>query len=118
MSSGLPHTVAMRMPGRGPLTVAIALAAVVAAGLAGADERGGERDHDNAWRAREHGSTLPLGEVLEIVGPRIDGEIIETEIEYDDGRLVYEFTYVDRGGRVRQLAVDAATGAVVEENPD
>lgn len=77
-----------------------------------------EKDHDDAWSARKGGSILPLPEVLAIVGPQIDGEIIETEFEIEDGRPVYEFKYVNRKGRVRELYVDARTGIFLKDKPD
>ena len=77
-----------------------------------------ERDHNDAWSAREGGATLPLPEVLGIIGPQINGEIIETEFEYEHGRPIYEFKYVDRNGRVRELYVDARTGVILKDKPD
>ena len=78
----------------------------------------GEWDHDDAWSARQGGSILPLPEVLAMVRPQIDGKIIEMEFEYEYGRPVYEFKYVNGNGRVRELYVDARTGAIVKDKPD
>ena len=75
-------------------------------------------NHDDAWVARESGSILPLPEVLALVDPQIDGEIIKTEFEYEHGRPVYEFKYVDANGRVRELYADARTGVIIEDKPD
>ena len=44
--------------------------------------------------------------------------IIETEFEYEDGVPVYEFKYIDRSGRVRELYVDARTGAILKDEAD
>ena len=62
---------------------ALLASAILAAGpvtdMARADEKRkgrSERDHDDAWGAREGGSILPLPEVLAFIGPQIDGEII------------------------------------------
>ncbi|MDP6707035.1 MAG: PepSY domain-containing protein [Alphaproteobacteria bacterium] len=75
-------------------------------------------DHDDALKARQDGAVLPFPEVLAMVRPDIDGEIIEIEFEYEDGVAVYEFKYVDRRGRVRERYVDARTGAVLKDKPD
>jgi uncharacterized membrane protein YkoI len=104
----------------------LALSTLAAAPLvqdAFADEKKGwrrnrDRDHDDAWRARQGGAILPLAKVLAMVRPKIRGEIIETEFEYEHGRPVYEFKYVDRRGRVRELYVDARTGAILKDEPD
>jgi len=112
------------MTRRSFVTALLAFAALAARGkrdLVLADKkrkRRSERDHDDAWRARKGGSILPLPDVLAIVGPEIDGEIIETEFEYEHGRPVYEFKYVDRNGRVRELYVDARTGVILKDKSD
>ncbi len=77
-----------------------------------------KKEQDDAWEARRDGSILPLSEVLALVGPKIRGEIIETEFDYEDGQPVYEFKYVNIKGRVRELYVDARTGAILKDKPD
>ena len=106
------------------------IAALLAAGMAGAvlvtevagadKNRKGriERDHDDVWSARRDETILALPQVLAMVGSKIDGEIIETEFEVEHGRPVYEFKYVDGKGRVRELYVDARTGAILQDKPD
>jgi len=125
LSSCLGHCVGMRLMTRRSFATIVLASGAVAAGLvsdaARADKKRkgrGDRDHDDAWRAREDGSTLPLSRVLDIVVPQIDGKIIETEFEYEDGQPVYEFKYVDRQGRVRELYVDARTGVIIKDKPD
>ena len=56
--------------------------------------------------------------MLTLIGPKISGEIIETEFDYEDGQPVYEFKYVDRNGRVRELYVDARSGDILKDKPD
>ena len=41
------------------------------------------------------------------------GRVIETELERDDGRWVYEFRLLPPSGQVFQLKLDAATGALL-----
>ena len=104
---------------------ALLATAAVSAGLVTREARAGKkrrrrgrRDHEDAWSAREEGSILALPKVLDIVGPQIDGEIIEIKFETEHGGPVYEFTYVDRGGRVRELYADARTGAILKDKPE
>jgi len=125
LSSWAMHFVGMRSMTRRSFVIALlasaALAVGLAAGVARADKkrrRRGRRDHDDARRAREGGVILALPEVLGIVGPQIDGEIIETDFEYEHGRPIYAFKYVDRKGRVRELYVDARTAAILKDEPD
>lgn len=125
LSSATEHGAAMQLIARRTLLVGLLASTVLAFGTArdGAwadkiKQRAREGDHDDAFSAREDGTILPLAEVLAIIRPRIDGEIIETEFEYEGGRPVYEFKYVDRRGRVRELYVDARTGRILKDEPD
>lgn len=75
-------------------------------------------DHERARVALERGEVLPLATLLERLAGVIDGDIIATEFERDDGRWIYEIEYIDRDGRVIELEVDAADGTVLEREVD
>lgn len=78
----------------------------------------GEEDHDEAFRARRGGSILSLARVMAMVRAKIDGQIIETDFEYEHGVPVYEFKYVNRRGQVRELYADARDGTILKDEPD
>lgn len=63
---------------------------------------------------RSH-KVLPFTKVLEKVHDLIEGEIIETRFEIEDGVPVYEFKYITRKGRVLEIYMDAKTGAVIKK---
>ena len=71
-------------------------------------------DHDRARRALESGEIRPLSELLAAIEARYDGRVIETELERDDGRWIYEFKLLPPSGRLFELDVDAATGEVIK----
>lgn len=73
-----------------------------------------EGDHDEAREAVTRGEALPLSEILRIVRRVEPGEVIEVELERDDGRLEYEIEVLTPGGRVRKVSLDARTGAILE----
>lgn len=115
----------MKLMTRRTFVISVISATLLAAGLvmdaAHADKnRPGARegDHDDALTALKKGDVRPLPEILKLVRPKIDGEIIETEFEYEHGRPVYEFKYVDKGGRVRELYVDARKGTIIRDKLD
>lgn len=89
-----------------PVTVLAALAAGPAAA----------RDYDDHERARaalRAGQIRPLAEILAMVERRYIGRVIETDLDLDDGRWVYEFKLLPPSNRVYELEVDAATGALL-----
>jgi uncharacterized membrane protein YkoI len=98
------------MPTRRLLPLAALLPALVAALPAAARS---SRDHERARAALESGEIRPLSALLADVEARYDGRVIETELERDGGRWIYEFTLLPPTGRVFELAVDAATGEVL-----
>jgi uncharacterized membrane protein YkoI len=87
------------------------------AGAADADRRRGG-DHERARRALKQGEVRPLAEILADVRNSIGGEVIEVELDREDGRYVYELTVVSPSGRLLEVKVDAATGAILEVEDD
>lgn len=69
-------------------------------------------DHERARRALEAGEVLPLRTVLERVERDYPGQIIEVELERDDGMWFYEVKLIRSGGAVIELKLDARDGAV------
>lgn len=101
--------------------MALALAAAPAAG----DEVGcasgeyeNKHDHERARRALECGEVMPLTDVLAAVRPHISGRLIETEFERKGRLWVYELTYIDSGGHLLEIYVDARTGQILKSEGD
>jgi uncharacterized membrane protein YkoI len=90
--------------------VALALALL----LAGVPARADEEDHDEARRALEEGRVRPLSEIRAHVERAVGGRVVGVELERKDGRYLYELKVV-RGGRLREILVDAQTGDIVGE---
>jgi uncharacterized membrane protein YkoI len=77
-----------------------------------------DNDHERARAALERGEVLPLATILEQLQGVIDGDVIATEFERDDGRWIYEIEYIDRDGRIVELEVDAADGRILKREVD
>lgn len=104
-----------RSPRAFPLfALAAALALSCAAGAARADDD----DHDAARQAREAGDVQPLAALQEHVTAEIGGRIVGVEFEREDGRYIYEFRVLMPDGRLREVEVDARSGAVREGEVD
>lgn len=75
-----------------------------------ADER---QDHDRARAALRAGEVLSLQQVLEKVRRNYPGEVLDVELEREDGRWVYELKLLQTGGQLVRLDVDAKTAEVL-----
>ncbi|EGL53056.1 lipoprotein, putative [Methylophaga aminisulfidivorans MP] len=67
----------------------------------------------------KEGKIMPLQEILTKAKVIKPGQVIETDLEKDDGRYIYELEILDEQGQVWELELDAQTGEFVElENED
>jgi uncharacterized membrane protein YkoI len=93
-------------------------ALVLALGLPAAAHAERDSDHDEALRAVQSGQILPLNRLLDIAQREVPGEVVDVDLEHDDGRLEYEIEILGQNGRVRTVTLDARTGAVLEVEDD
>jgi uncharacterized membrane protein YkoI len=75
-----------------------------------AGESGGQ---DRARRALEAGEILPLRAILQRVERDNPGQVIEVELEREEGLWVYEIRLLAAGGAIIELEVDARDGTVL-----
>jgi uncharacterized membrane protein YkoI len=93
----------------------IALAALLLAALAQPSASASDsRDHERARAAVEAGQVLPLPTLLERLRRTHPGQVLELELERDDGRWIYEVKLLQANGQLLKLDVDAATAQVLE----
>ena len=85
---------------------------MLAAPPAAADSR---RDHERARAAVEAGEVMPLAKVLERLAATHPGQVLEVELERDEGRWLYEVRLLHRDGRLMKLKLDARTAKVLSE---
>ncbi len=72
-------------------------------------------DHDAIRALVADGRILPLERILERAQARRPGRVLESELEHERGRLVYEIEILDDHGQVWELYFDAASGEFLEE---
>ncbi|MDD3528273.1 MAG: PepSY domain-containing protein [Gallionellaceae bacterium] len=72
-----------------------------------------EDDHDRARRALEAGEVLSLRNILERVERDHPGQVMEIELEHEDGGWQYEIKLLRPGGALVKLKVDARDGRVL-----
>jgi len=100
------------MKGKPALAFAILFALAASDGVA-ARSRDRDDDQDAARAALQRGEVLPIARILELVGQHLPGDVVEVELDTRKGRLTYEIKVLTPQGRVRELVLDARTGAYI-----
>ncbi len=98
-----------RAKGAAALSV-LCLALITLPGARASDDR----DHERARAAVQAGEVLPLPTLLDKLGRTHPGQVLELELEREEGRWVYEVKLLQADGRLLKLALDARTGQVLE----
>jgi uncharacterized membrane protein YkoI len=95
-------------------SIAVCLATLLLAVAApGVGRAGDAQDHDRARQALQAGEILPLRTILERVERDHPGQVIDVELERDDGRWVYEIKLLRAGGALVKLDIDARDGSLI-----
>ncbi len=94
--------------------IAVWLSAVLALPATWAEDR---HDHERARAAVQAAQVLPLSVVLERLQRTHPGQVLELELEREDGRWIYEVKLLQAQGQLLKLAIDARTAQVLEVKP-
>lgn len=97
---------------------ACAALAGLATSSASAQEGGAEPDHELAREALQRKEILPLDAVLRAIRDRVPGDIVEIELEREQGRWIYEVEIIDQAGRMRDVLVDARNAEILGTEDD
>jgi len=92
-----------------PLTLLCTMALLLTTAAAHADN-----DQDRARAAVQAGQVLPLRTVLERLERDNPGQVLEVELEREDGRWVYDVKLLQASGRLIKLELDASSGEVLQ----
>ena len=79
---------------------------------------GDHLDHDSVKRLCDEGRILSMSEVMRRAARIQPGQLLEAELDRDDGRYVYEIRILDSAGLVHELELDAASGVLIESSYD
>jgi uncharacterized membrane protein YkoI len=96
--------------------LAIAIALGMASSLADSDKRQLEQDAIRA--ALQRGEVLPLARILALTQQVVPGDVIGVELERRRDVLIYEIKVLTQTGRVREVEIDARTGAILQIEDD
>jgi uncharacterized membrane protein YkoI len=99
----------MQRPRLTAITAAVGLLSVTGGAIAG-----DRLDHDEIKQLRETGQILPMGEVRASAQAVQPGQLVEAELEREDGAYLYEIEILAADGTLHKLELDAATGEVLK----
>lgn len=77
-----------------------------------------EIDQNAARALRIKGEILPLEEVLKTARKAGLVDILEIELEKENGKLVYEIEALTEKNRVTEIIIDARSGNILHEEGD
>lgn len=83
------------------------------AGITSADSDSDE-SHEQVRDLQQQGDILSLEQVLVEARKHRSGRVLETELEKDRGRYVYEIELVDESGQVWEMKLDASNGELLK----
>ncbi len=98
-----------------PLRSIAALAALLLCVGISPFARGGDHDdHERARAAVQAGEVLPLPALLERLHRSFPGQVLDLELEHEQGRWIYEIKLLQPDGQLLKLEVDARTAQVLQ----
>ncbi len=74
-------------------------------------------DHEQARKAVQAGQVLPLPTVLERLQRIHPGQVLDLQLEREDGRWIYEIKLLQSDGQLLKVELDAATAQVLKVKP-
>lgn len=63
----------------------------------------------------KQGEILSLETILQKYRDRMQGRLLDLEVEIEHGQIIYELEFLQEDGFVIEYKVDAATGSLLEE---
>jgi uncharacterized membrane protein YkoI len=96
------------------LSVALAAVLTVPSALASERQPHGRSDHERARAAVQAGEVLPLPSLLERLQRTHPGQVLELELEREDGRWIYEVKLLQANGQLLKLELDGGTGQLLK----
>lgn len=78
-----------------------------------------EINQDEVLELRRSGQVAPFQQILQAVTLRYpDLQVLEVELEAEDGKYLYEIDILLGDGSVREVEIDAASGTILEDEPE
>ncbi|OIQ01312.1 MAG: hypothetical protein AUK35_00040 [Zetaproteobacteria bacterium CG2_30_46_52] len=76
------------------------------------------KDSDRALELLKNGEILSLTEILQLVGSKVHGKLVEVELEEKHGKVVYDIDFLAENGVVMEMLVHPKTGEILSLEED
>jgi len=96
----------------GSVTIAVCLT-LIAVTVSQPTRAESDEDWRNLHEEVASGRILPLPQILERLQADYRGEVLEVELEREDGAIVYEIKMIGAEGQIVEFEVDATTGRII-----
>jgi uncharacterized membrane protein YkoI len=84
----------------------------------GGEDHHSDHEQEEVRSLAQQGDILPLEQILQTAREHHNGRVLETELEREGDRYVYEIELLDEGGQVWELEFDAATGELLKKEQE
>ena len=103
----------MKTIGRAAIAVAVCAGIIALAGPAWSDKKGKHEDEGNvAEMAKE--AKVTVDQAIKTATEKVQGTVVEAELEKKHDKTIWEVEIVGADGKVSEVHIDAATGAVID----
>jgi len=75
-------------------------------------------DVDRVRELRGTESILPLAEILASTAKKYPGNVLDVELEEEQGQVIYEIELLGTDHKIHHLEIDARSGKVIREGDD
>lgn len=80
---------------------------------------GYDREDKESESVQATSAKVSMEQAIETAKAKFPGRVVESELESEDGNLVYEVKIVNDSGRAQEIEIDAQSGKILDsENED
>lgn len=103
----------MKIIGRAAIAIAVCVGIIALAGPAWSDKKGTHEEEGNvAEMAKE--AKVTVDQAIKTASEKVQGTVVEAELEKKHDKTIWEVEIVGADGKVSEVHIDAATGAVID----
>jgi uncharacterized membrane protein YkoI len=95
-------------------TIMFMIATMMAGALGGGCATGGDKDHEEKAADLIKDTRITIDRAIKMASEKVQGTVVEAELEKKHGKTVWEVEVVDSDGKVTEVHIDAWSGDVID----